>query len=136
MRPELASPAQRIAAWVIDALLWTLALTPVNPFLYTSRPSPPLFFSVWAAAMVLLFAYLTVFDGGASGATPGKRIMRIRVIDAEGEGPIGYRRAAIRAAVLFAGGIAFYVGWLTALSDPRRQTWHDKVARSLVVRTR
>jgi uncharacterized RDD family membrane protein YckC len=121
---------------VIDIAIWIAVLTPADPFLYTSRPTAALFTALWLAAIVVLFAYLTLFDGGLRGATPGKRIVGIRVVDAESETPIGHRRAAIRTAALLAGGVAFYIGWLIALSDPRRQAWHDRIARTLVVKTR
>jgi uncharacterized RDD family membrane protein YckC len=121
---------------VIDVGMWIVVLTPATLLLYRHRPASSVFTALWLGAMLLLFAYLTVLDGGPRWATAGKRIVRIRVVDAESGEPIGYRRGAMRTAALLAGGIAFYVGWLIALSDPRRQAWHDRVARTLVVKTR
>jgi uncharacterized RDD family membrane protein YckC len=132
----LATPVRRLAAWVFDALITALALTPLNPILYSSRPNASLFFALWAPAMLLLLLYLALFDGGPRGATPGKRIVGIRVADAAAGGPIGYRRALIRRLGYFAGGLALYAGWLWLLLDPRRQAWHDKLAGSVVVNSR
>jgi uncharacterized RDD family membrane protein YckC len=87
-----------------------------------------------AASTILAFPYLIAFDGGPRGATPGKRIVRIRVADAAEGGAIGYRRAAVRRLGYLVGGLLFFVGWWWALFDRRRQTWHDKLARSVVVR--
>lgn len=84
--------------------------------------------------MVLLFAYLVFFDGSTRGATPGKRILGLRVADVNGGGAIGFRRAALRRLVYLVGGIAFCAGWLWLFANPRRRTWHDVAARTVVIR--
>src|SRR6266540_3980126 len=47
--------------------------------------------------LVIWLGYFTYFEGSASGQTPGKRALSIRVLDFAGGGSIGYGRAAIRA---------------------------------------
>jgi uncharacterized RDD family membrane protein YckC len=84
--------------------------------------------------LVLLFAYLVAFDGGSRGATPGKRIVGIRVADEATGGPIGYSRATVRRLIYLIGGWLLFIGWLWGLGNARRQTWHDKAAKSVVVR--
>ena len=74
------------------------------------------------------------FDGGRRGATAGKRIVGLRVVDAQTGGPIGFGRAAVRRVVYVLGGLILYFGWLWMFTNSRRQTWHDKAAGSLVVR--
>ena len=133
---SLATRVQRIAAWVLDAFIAALAFTPLNPIIWSSDPSPTLFFALWAPAMILLFACLVLFDGGPRGATPGKRILGIRVADADTGGPIGYRRALVRRLGYYLGGLVLYLGWLWMLFDSRRQAWHDKLAGSVVVKAR
>ena len=86
------------------------------------------------AFWAVLIAYLAAFDGGPRGATPGKRIVRTRVVDQDTGGPIGYRRALVRRIVYLVGGIAFYIDWVWLLFDRRKQALHDKAARSLVVK--
>jgi uncharacterized RDD family membrane protein YckC len=132
----LATPVARFAAWVLDAIIGTLAFTPLNPMIWSSNPSESLFFALWAPTMVLLFIALVLFDGGQRGATPGKRIVGTRVADARTGAPIGYRRALIRRLGYYLGGLVLYIGWLWLLADPRRQAWHDKLAGSVVVNTR
>jgi uncharacterized RDD family membrane protein YckC len=131
---RLATPPQRLSAWLLDAFIAGLAFTPLTPVLYSSHPSPALFLALWVPTILLLFVYLVLFDGGRRGATPGKRIVGIRVVDARTGAAIGYRRAAIRRLGYLLGGLVLYVGWLWLLFDPRRQAWHDKLAGSIVVR--
>jgi uncharacterized RDD family membrane protein YckC len=132
----LATPVQRFAAWVLDAFIAGIVFTPLSSILWSSNPSPWLFVALLAPAMVLLFVYLVLFDGGRRGATPGKRIVGIRVADARTGGPLGYRRALIRRLGYYLGGLVLYIGWLWLLFDSRRQAWHDKVAGSVVVTSR
>jgi uncharacterized RDD family membrane protein YckC len=108
----------------------------LNPALYSSSDEPNrlLFSALLGSATILVFVYLIAFDGGKRGATPGKRVVGIRVADADEGGPIGYRRAAVRRLGYLIGGLPFFAGWLWGLFDPHRQTWHDKLARSVVIR--
>lgn len=132
----LAATTQRLFAWALDGVILGVSLSPLNPALYSSQPSATLFLALNIPAIALALAYLTLFDGSERGATPGKRIVGIRVADATNRGPIGYRRAAVRRLGYALGGLALGIGWLSLLIDPRRQTWHDKLARSIVIRTR
>jgi uncharacterized RDD family membrane protein YckC len=135
LQPRIANDTQRFAAWVLDSTIASLAFTPLNPAIYTENPSSGFFLALWSAAMVLIFVFLSMFDGGPRGATPGKRIVGIRVVDEQTGTAIGYRRGALRRAAYLGGGLVV-VGWLRVLWDQRNQAWHDRVARTLVVRTR
>lgn len=69
------------------------------------------------------------------GATPGMKLTGNRLVDANSGLPIGTGRAFGRA--LFANVISpvfCALGYLWAIWDGRRQTWHDKVVGSVVVK--
>lgn len=73
---------------------------------------------------------------GRRGTTWGRTIVKIRVVDISTGEPIGIPRALGRT--LFANLVSanvFYLGYLWMLWDKDRQTWHDKLTRSTVVRT-
>jgi uncharacterized RDD family membrane protein YckC len=70
---------------------------------------------------------------GAGRGSPGKRALGIAVVGTDGR-PIGLARGVKRQFVLLLGSLVFYIGWLSALWNPKRQAWHDKSADSLVVR--
>jgi uncharacterized RDD family membrane protein YckC len=128
-----AAPVKRLAAWGLDALIVGIVLVPLNPRVYSRQPSAALFFALVVPAVLLAFVCLVGFDGGKRGATPGTRVMRIRVADAKTGRPIGYRRATRRRIAYVVGALVFYLGWLWILFDSRRQAWHDKFAHSVVV---
>jgi len=88
---------------------------------------------------VVAFAYATLFIGGLAGQTIGMRVMSIGVAEAVNRtSPIGYGRAAARAAVAVLIGIILFIGplldLLWPLWDPMNQTLHDKAAGTIVVR--
>ncbi len=62
----------------------------------------------------------------------GNRFLRITVVGMDGR-QIGLRRSTIRFAALAAGTVPFFLGSTLALSDERRQAWHDKVAGTYVI---
>jgi uncharacterized RDD family membrane protein YckC len=136
---------RRFYAFVIDRLVgWTLIGA-------AGWAAYALFFrddAVWGglalvAGAVLLVWLLFAVALGASGATPGKAAVGLRVVGVGTGAPIGVGRALLRGLVLGVATIpTFGIGlatlaW-TALMDPRRQRrgWHDQVARSIVVDVR
>jgi uncharacterized RDD family membrane protein YckC len=76
---------------------------------------------------------------GSRNQTLGKMALGIAVLDAESRLPIGYPRAFRRwlstAALRALFTIPTIIDHLWPLRDRRNQTLHDKVARSVVVRT-
>lgn len=68
------------------------------------------------------------------GQTPGMKATGIRVVDAQTSDPIGTGRAVGRYFASILSGIPCYLGYLWMLWDPNKQTWHDKMVNSVVVR--
>jgi uncharacterized RDD family membrane protein YckC len=93
----------------------------------------------------LWVAYGTVLCGGPRGQTVGMMAAGVRAID-EDRGVLGYGRAFGRALVegvfrllnllYFLVGLVWVLDMLFPLWDKRRQTLHDKVVGSVVIRTR
>jgi uncharacterized RDD family membrane protein YckC len=72
----------------------------------------------------------------ARQATPGKMLIRARIVDAESGAALTRRQAIGRYlgyyVSLFGLGLGFlWVGW-----DRRKQGWHDKLAGTVVIRAR
>lgn len=86
-----------------------------------------------ALSVGLGLIYYTVLEGGAAGQTLGKRALGIRVISHETGGPIGYGRALVRYLGRIVSAIVLFLGYLWMLWDGEKQTWHDKMAGSVVV---
>jgi len=72
---------------------------------------------------------------GTRGQTLGKMALGIKVIDADAGGFIGIPRGIGRYFARILSAIALGLGYLWMLWDPRKQCWHDKLVRSVVVRS-
>jgi uncharacterized RDD family membrane protein YckC len=87
---------------------------------------------VGIAVVIILFLYCRWLG---KGRTPGMRITGNRLVDVNSGQPIGTGRAFGR--VLFAAIISpaiCLLGYLWALWDSRKQTWHDKIVSSIVIK--
>lgn len=67
------------------------------------------------------------------GATIGKIVMKIRVIEISTMQKPNVIVALNRAVVRVVSEMMFYLGFVWGVMDPARQTWHDKSAKTLVV---
>lgn len=85
----------------------------------------------WLISLVLYLRHLAT-----RGQTWGRKIVGVRVVDANTGAAPGWGKAIGRT--LFANFISAnicYLGYLWMLWDAKRQTWHDKVASTLVIET-
>lgn len=84
----------------------------------------------WGFALVW-FAYQVVFLQRL-GTTPGKRLLKLKVISMDGR-ELDNKQRMTRAAVSLLSGYAAGLGYLWAFFDPMRRGWHDLMADSRVV---
>ena len=70
---------------------------------------------------------------GSSGLTLGGRVLGVRVVDANGQQP-SFGTAAIRWIGSYVSAIILLIGYLMAFWDGRKQTLHDKMASTYVVK--
>ncbi|MEL6890352.1 MAG: RDD family protein [Actinomycetota bacterium] len=153
---EIASFGVRLGGWLLDGLLYGLlaALLVVPGIIFIARAIDENCVTlgdeilctgdqvggvlggvalIGIGALVVFFVYLRAL--ATSGRTWGRRIVGVRVINERtGEAP-GWGKALGRT--LFAGFISaqiIYIGYLWMLWDDKKQTLHDKVAGTHVIR--
>ena len=68
-------------------------------------------------------------------ATPGKICLSIKIVDATTLGKPSKRQLIIRLFSYIISILPVFLGVIWMLFDSRKQTWHDKIANTLVVRT-
>ena len=139
---ELATWGRRLAALMIDTVVLATIITVtvlaagMSPEELNDRihDREPLF-------ILLLFvvpeAIYTTALIGSLNQTFGKMAVGIKVLDAENRSPIGYTRAFTRwlsTALLWILWVPGILDHLWPLRDSRNQSFHDKFARSVVVR--
>ncbi|GAC1323405.1 MAG: RDD family protein [Thermoleophilaceae bacterium] len=114
----------RVGAYLIDAIL----LGVVNAVLTVTLKG-----AGYGLALIIGIAYFVALEGGPTGQTLGKRALGIRVVDLSGGGAIGYPRAFIRYIGKIISSIPLLLGFFWMLWDSQKQTWHDKLATTVVV---
>ena len=90
------------------------------------------FHTAFWISTLLFFAYFTVLIGD-SGQTLGKKLLGIRVVRPGGL-PVSYGRATVRTLGYYLSSLFLGLGFVWALFNKNNQTWHDKLAGTLVVR--
>lgn len=149
---ELADMGRRLGARLIDGLILTglilvLLLVPVAIAAITGQieqEDPPL----WIVVTYLVLTYVVIPAGvaayeavpiGLRGATPGKAMLGIRVVDQHTLRPIGIGMGTLRWLIPAAASMVCFGSALVYLSpywdeSGRRQGWHDRPCKSLVIR--
>ena len=138
----LAPLARRALAQVIDGLLIGVPLfvltVSIGGDLSDSDNDNLLWLTVLWLAVSLV--YSTAFVA-ISGATIGKRIVKIKVVNRADGSPVGWTYAAVRALVPTVAGLIPVIGfalniavYVRAFFHPYRQGLHDAAAGTVVVR--
>jgi uncharacterized RDD family membrane protein YckC len=131
-----AFAVDRLVAWGVDAAVAVTA----GRWLWSHGHHVLAVLVVTATLLLvgLVFAVLL----GSTGATPGKALAGLRVVDTATGGPIGVGRAMLRTLVLGLAAVPFGFGlaalaW-TSLADATRlrRGWHDHLVSSVVLDTR
>jgi uncharacterized RDD family membrane protein YckC len=133
---SLASIKKRTLAYTIDEILISILFM----FIFFGKIPPNATYEQTLNLMNSLFSYVILlkiiyqtFFIWYYGATPGKLLVKIRVISTVDLENPNIIYSLNRAIVRIISETFFYIGFLWAFSNPKRETWHDKVAKTLVV---
>lgn len=93
------------------------------------------FLLIYSTVLTLFWGVYFVYFIGSAGQTPGKKLLGIQVVRAdEPATEMDYKTAFNRFAGYTLSAGLFFLGFLWALFDSRKQTWHDKIAKTIVVK--
>jgi uncharacterized RDD family membrane protein YckC/DNA-directed RNA polymerase subunit RPC12/RpoP len=141
-----ATVGKRFLAVLIDGFILVLAIVlfVLVPFLATASlvvgPNhETLVQKGWYIAILIIGEYglpvaFEIFFIGRYGATPGKMLMRIKVVTPEG-GRVSYGRATGRYFGKMLSGIILYIGFLMAFWDEEKRALHDRICKTRVIVT-
>ncbi len=126
----------RVFASVVDTVLLTIVIGAVGYFVYggltVDGSADPHDFSSTVVSLVLPAAIVVAFWSVRS-ATPGKRLLAARIVDADSGAALTTRQALLRYASYYVSLVGFGLGFLWVAFDRRKQGWHDKIARTVVI---
>ncbi len=81
-----------------------------------------------ALAVILLVVFWHLIS-----ATPGKQLMHLKVVDAESFERISWIQALLRIIGYLISMLPLYLGFLWIIWDKRKQGFHDKIAKTVVI---
>ena len=115
----------RFVAWLID---FAVLLIP-NIIVYVV-------FKGAAGQLISLIinAGYVIYFWSSSGQTPGKSVMKLKVVHAEGGNVLTPGQAVVRWIGTFISGIVLGLGYLWIIWDPKHDAWHDKIATTKVIK--
>jgi uncharacterized RDD family membrane protein YckC len=131
----------RLWASVIDTVLILAITTPILSALYGADIGSSLYNDQPFRPMEILVSWLLpalavlVFWRFRS-ATPGKMVIRARIVDARTGAAPSTGQLIARYALYYLSAMPFCLGFLWIAFDRRKQGWHDKIARTVVIRKR
>ena len=135
---QLASMRSRALAYVIDDLLVTLIIIMIfwESIYAISEDTEALMYLLKAelvTPLIILKIIYHTFFVWYFGATIGKIVAKIMVIDANEWGRVSIFSSFLRAVGRIFSEMFFYVGFLIGFFNDGRKTFHDITGKTLVV---
>lgn len=117
---------KRLCAYLLDSIITYVPFV----FVFGLKESYDSF--AWGTYIALWTAYF-VWMTGTYGATIGKMVMRIKVTKENGA-KLNYSDALVREIASYLSLIVFCLGFFNIIWDKKKQGWHDKIAKTVVVK--
>jgi uncharacterized RDD family membrane protein YckC len=130
---QAAGFGTRLLSLIIEIVIFSIPAG-ISSSMAASSPDGggivPMLFGLVSLA---LFIYQLVLY--ASGKSIGKKIMGLTVVYDSTIRPVSFWRMLGREIIgKMISSLIFYLGFLWALWDSRKQTWHDKIFGTLVIK--
>ena len=133
----------RVVAALIDSFIMILAILPVAWIFYQGdydlvfatglSEQPQNFVFDVLVNYIFPFLYSVLFWIYLEG-TPGKRLLRLKVLDERTGHKLSFGQAALRYIGYIPSTLVFFLGFIWIAFDRKKQGWHDKIAKTVVVR--
>ncbi len=127
---EYASFSRRALALLIDGILLSFV-----SYLFSGSgfdwagPS----WGMSALPMIIGWLYFAGMESSSRRATLGKRVMEMQVVTEEND-QLSFVQASIRYFSKILSALILFIGYFMMLFSDRKQTLHDKIAKTLVVK--
>jgi uncharacterized RDD family membrane protein YckC len=129
----------RFLASFIDSILVTLVTAPILMAIYGRDYFLQVSDSLFGGTANVLISYVLpavaiILFWIARQATPGKMALSIKIVDADTYGPLSSGQAIGRYLGYYVSIFGLLLGFIWVAFDARKQGWHDKLARTVVIR--
>ncbi|OAV04847.1 hypothetical protein AO373_0301 [Moraxella catarrhalis] len=128
----------RFAACIVDNLIIMIIFAPYWFYNYQQMAAMPVdqmpLYSAGDAILHLVIGAAVVWFWVKKGATPGKMLFGLQVRDAKTGQFISVPRALLRYFSYLISYLILCLGFIWAGFDKKKQGWHDKIAKTVVVK--
>ncbi len=130
----------RIGASIVDSIIMFLVIIPIVVVYYGTDQYMAAFkngsYLGWFdIVMSWIFPFVaTIWFWRYKQATPGKIVFSLKVLDEQSGQPLSMQQSLIRYLGYIVCTFSLFVGFIWIAFDPKKQGWHDKMARSVVVK--
>ena len=125
----------RLAAVIIDTIILMIIFTPIG-FLFASEADMQNSFA-WTTTdwiMQAIGIIFIVFCWVKFAGTPGKRLLKLKVLDEATGNNLSIGQAILRYIGYIPSTLVLFLGYFWIIWDGKKQGWHDKIAKSVVVK--
>lgn len=134
MEVKYAGFWRRFLAYLIDTTI--ISIPPLGVISLLKIRSydfdPELVMSI--LVILLGLVYFVYYWVKKDGQTLGNKLLAIRVVR-EDKGQITIGTGLVRYTGYYVSSVILYLGFLWVLWDKKKQAWHDKIAKTLVIKT-
>ncbi|MFB2539242.1 MULTISPECIES: RDD family protein [unclassified Acinetobacter] len=143
-RYEFAGFGRRLLATIIDAIILAIVTAILSSILQMMGVLSPLenvenIEALQAAVLKQqLFSNIfglivTVILWMKWAGTPGKRLLKLKVLDAKTGNKISFGQAILRYFAYILSTLPLFLGFFWIIWDKQKQSFHDKIAKTVVV---
>jgi uncharacterized RDD family membrane protein YckC len=133
-RPSFASFGSRFTGFVVDSLILMLWMIPGAVLIATGSVGLIVLGLVLAACGFGVATVMYARAVSSSGQSVGNRLASTTVVDARNGSFISAGDAGVRFVIRQVVSVILFIGFLMALGNSQRRTFHDDVAGTVVTR--
>ena len=134
--PQYAGFWLRFGATIIDSVIFGLILMVPLALIYGESYwiDETMVHGVWDVLLSYVVPFIaTLWFWRRFLGTPGKMLLRLRVVDARTGEPLPLGQCVLRYIGYFVSALPLCLGFLWVAFDARKQGWHDKIGGSVVI---
>lgn len=122
----------RVFASIIDSVLIIILMIPIAMMFGLGENSQAFGATDIILNLGVIIAVIAFWV--AKGATPGKMVTKVKIVDANTGGDLSVGQAIIRYLGYILSSIPLLIGFLWVAFDQKKQGWHDKIAGTVVIK--
>ena len=131
----------RVVAQIIDMIIWLILwfififiLSMLGVIDIDRLFDPEQGYTLIDIISNVLYAVIVIACWVKFGGTPGKRLLKLRVLVANTGDPLTIGQAVLRYIGYFPSMFLLLIGCIWVAFDAKKQGWHDKIAKTVVVK--